>query len=269
VGTSSATTTTTNDPHNRFLTRQATLAVASASERAAREAAIVAEGGCTFRPDIGNAEEVLALLRPGRVVEGVGATVARLAVEGAAPAKAAAAAAAAEAAVVATHPFKPTLNPRSRAMGRGHTLEELNANEHGGRVKLRAAAIAEAEFQALHTFNPTLVWGVPGGGSSTATTATTLVPVAGKLGASDPTGLSARVAEVREAVEAKREAARRRAEYEELAPCTFAPSIAPSQASLAKLKEAAAVDGGVVVVRGLGRHLELKELSRHLEEEKR
>jgi len=210
------------------------------------------------------------------VVEGVGATVARLAVEGAAPAKAAAAAAAAEAAVVATHPFKPTLNPRSRAMGRGHTLEELNANEHGGRVKLRAAAIAEAEFQALHTFKPSLVGGIPAAGAggpgltiNAVHAPPTLVPVAGKLGASDPVGLSARVAEVREAVEAKREATRRRAEYEELAPCTFAPSIAPSQASLAKLKEAAAVDGGVVVVRGLGRHLELKELSRHLEEEKR
>ena len=68
---------------------------------------------------------------------------------------------------------------------------------------------------------------------------------------------------------ARRDAARKRAEYEELRACTFAPETATSQSSLARLRQAAEVDGGVVVVRGLGRHLELRELTRHLEEEKR
>jgi len=254
-------------PTSRFLSRQATLAAARAAELAAMEAAVGATAGCTFKPDIGNAEEVLALLRPARTLEPVESVVERLSSEGLA--RGASARAAGEAAFAAVHTFKPTLNPTSRALGRAHTVEELKDNEHGERVKLRAMALAEAEFAAVHTFKPKLLPSVTSHQGSFSNNGGGVPSISGGGGGSNSEPFIARVAESKGAMEARMEALRRQSEYAELAPCTFAPQTAASKASLARLKEAAAVDGGVVIVRGLGRHLELKELSRQMEAEKK
>jgi hypothetical protein len=253
--------------HERFLARQRALLEAGKAAAAARAAVLSAESGCTFTPDIGNAAEVLAVYRPERAGEAPTDAVQRLAV-GEAERKRAAAAMKREA-HYAQWRYAPAINPTSKRTGAAHTVEELNKNERGARVRLRAAAIAQAEFLAKHPFKPTLVAasGAPAPGG----------PAADSLSASpgalpQPPSIAPlleRVAEGAAAAAARRDAMRKQQEYEELRACTFAPETAASRASLAKLREAAAVDGGVVVVRGLGRHLELKEMTKQMEEEKR
>jgi hypothetical protein len=86
--------------------------------------------------------------------------------------------------------------------------------------------------------------------------------------ASDPDRVSARINAHLKGKAARSEAAKRLLDYEKLKECTFQPETDRSSRSLAKLKEQVAADGGVVVVRGLGRYLELKELTRKLDEDK-
>lgn len=257
-----------DDPGARFLARQTALLEAQAAHRAASAAALDPAEACTFTPDIGNADAVLAAARPERVAEAQAGAAERLShAEGAARD---AAIAAAQEAFYAQFSFKPAISAASRALGTAHTVDELLGNEKGARVRLRAAALAEAEFRAKHPFQPVLVAGdpVPAPEGSSAAASARAPPLRLAV-ASDPEHVTERIAEHAAASAAALEAARRRAEYEELKACTFAPQTAASQASLARAKAAVEADGGVVVVHGLGRHLELKELTRRMEEEKR
>lgn len=71
--------------------------------------------------------------------------------------------------------------------------------------------------------------------------------------------ITERIQQHHAAQEAKRDWARRMAEYKELQGCTFAPQIS----------EAPPQEEGPVVVRGLGRYLELREMAKQREEEQR
>ena len=252
------------DPMSRFLIRQHAMLEAKKRNLEEVESNLRAESSCTFKPDIGNADEVLTLTRPERMLEAQGARVERLGKEEVFRKNTELAKA--QETHFSQFSFQPEINAESRARGRAHTIEELKNNERGARAKLKAAAIVEAEFISKHPFRPVLVATdappSPGGGKGNTIVARICVT-------SDPEHVSERVAEVIAAQEAKREAARKRAEFDELKLCTFVPETAVSKTSLAKMKQSAEIDGGVVVVRGLGRHLELKELSRHMEEEKR
>jgi hypothetical protein len=85
---------------------------------------------------------------------------------------------------------------------------------------------------------------------------------------SDPDHVGTRIAAHQRARAARAEAAKRLVDYEALKECTFQPETQASARSHARIKGQVAADGGVVVVRGLGRYLELKELKRKLEEER-
>jgi hypothetical protein len=252
------------DPMSRFILRQAAMLEAQKRNLAAIESEMRAEAACTFKPDIGNADEVLTLTRPERMLEATDTLVERLGKQDVSRKNADLDKRREE--HFSQFTFKPEINAESRARGRAHTVEELKNNDRGARARLKAAALVEADFIAKHPFHPVLVATdappSPGGGARAAVAARICVT-------SDPERVSEQVAEVLAAAEAKREVARKRAEFDELKSCTFAPETHVSKVSLAKLKHAAEIDGGVVIVRGLGRHLELKELSRHIEEEKR
>ena len=87
------------------------------------------------------------------------------------------------------------------------------------------------------------------------------------LSPSDPAGLGARLAALAAGRAASLEAARRAAEYAALAECTFAPA---TLAGRPQGGAGAEVEGcAPVTVRGLGRFLELRGLSRQLEEDAR
>lgn len=270
-------------PGDAFLARQAVLSELSKKRRASIVKDIEASDPCTFRPDIGNADEILALTRPDRVTEGQEERVHRLAKEEAQAQ--AAARAKREEEYYSKFSYKPALNSNSLARARSKTSDERSKNEGGARRRLRAQAQADAQFQQEHPFQPTLVAREPHAQGRRGSKDSVLSGPHGSVASlgereaqggalrlairSDPEHVSERIKEYEKSKAAKLEAARKLAEYEAMAGCTFAPDTGASKKSHAKVAEAVAADGGVVVVRGLGRHLELRELSRKLEEEKR
>lgn len=286
----------------RFLARQRAMAELSEAERrrTLAEDASRARNVCTFSPDIGNADEVLALTRPAQATESEAQRLERL-YRGDARAVADARARVSEG-YYAQFKYAPAIDPVSRAVGRARTVDEHYRNAEGVAARARAGALAESEFRERHPFRPTLVASDPstarqqqrrgskdstasgnGGidaGSSVVSGTTSGNPYRLAV-ASDPEALSARIAALRAAKEAHIERLRRQAEYESLKECTFAPEtnggrVPLSSAHLPLPEEGGEEVGGegrpappVVVVRGLGRHLELRELSRRLDAEQR
>lgn len=258
-------------------------------QRAHKEAIlkeVAAMDECRFKPDIGNADEVLALTRPELVTESDSARVNRLAVDEAAS-KARNAEAAHEE-YYSQFKFKPVINERSRQRGRVRTLDEQVNNTTGQRIKLRAKAIAEAEFLEKHPFQPKLIASDPtegrarskdsaGSGGRSPSGAPALagsVTGGGKQPLrlavrSDPDHVSERIQGHLKAKAEQVESQKRLMDYEQLRECTFQPDTEKSAKSYEKGKEQVAADGGVVVVRGLGRYLELKELQRRLDDDRR
>ena len=253
-----------------FLARQALEAAAAAAEREAAAAAAAASRAAShpFMPSIGNAPAVLAVTRPSLLTETAAERSARLAGDAERLRRAREGAATA---YYAQFSYVPEIDATSRVLAgrRVHTDDERAANEGGRRARERAAAAVAAEFEASHPFKPTLVAG-DGGGSGSEGFRLAIV--------SDPGGVSARVAALQAAHEAKLAAAARKQEYDELAACTFAPAtnhgVVPASSAAyrpyAGSKGAASASAPpVVVIRGLGRYLETKELARRIKEEKR
>ena len=147
--------------------------------------------------------------------------------------------------------FKPEINPVSKILGRAMSVEELAANERNKRVKAEAARQSEEAFRETCTFKPKLV----------KNRASSVGRVRSKIDLKEPEELMDRITQYRKEKETKLEHTRRIMEYEELKDCTFTPSITRSRPATAKK--------GPVVVRGLGRYLELKELAKRKEEEQR
>jgi len=254
-----------------FLQRQELWAQLHEERQAAAARGELSRVGCTFSPDVGNADEVLAVARPAAVLETAADRVQRLAVEEVERRRASRQAAAAAAA--SQFDFKPAINAVSRQIGRAHTVEEHVSNERAKRARMAAAAAAEADFRAAHTFHPTLV-AAPHGPAFPAADGAGEGDGGGTAfrlaAAADPAGLGERIeAHLRDKAQ-RLEVARRAAEYEQLRECTFHPATNAPTAAQRR------VDAGgddavptVVVVRGLGKFLEMKELARRMEEEKR
>jgi hypothetical protein len=257
-----------------FMARQVQVAEAQKRHREALLAQLKAEDECKFKPDIGNAEEFLALTRPDLVTESSNSRINRMSVEESE--KRRAAQADAEKEYYNQFNYQPEINQLSKRRGRAHTVEEHYKDEEGHRARLRAKLQAEEEFKRQHPFKPTLVAAdlAPKTASGDDEAAADEAAIAeGKMPlrlavATDPDRISARVNAHMKGKAARSEAAKRLLDYEKLKECTFQPETDRSARSLAKLKEQVAADGGVVVVRGLGRYLELKELTRKLDEDK-
>ena len=258
-----------------FMARQAQVAETQKRHRDALIAQLKLEDECKFKPDIGNAEEFLALTRPDLVTESATSRINRMSVEESE--KRRAAQADAEKEYYNQFNYQPEINQLSKRRGRAHTVEEHYKDEEGYRARLRAKLQAEEEFKRQHPFKPTLIAADPAPKTATGdkedAEADEAAIAEGKMPlrlaiASDPDRVSARINAHMKGKAARSEAAKRLLDYEKLKECTFQPETDRSARSLAKLKEQVAADGGVVVVRGLGRYLELKELTRKLDEDK-
>jgi len=258
-----------------FMARQAQVAEAQKRHREALIAQLKLEDECKFKPDIGNAEEFLALTRPDLVTESAESRINRMSVEESE--KRRAAQADAEKEYYNQFNYQPEINQLSKRRGRAHTVEEHYKDEEGHRARLRAKLQAEEEFKRQHPFKPTRIAAdlapETASGDSEDAEADEVAIAEGKMPlrlavASDPDRVSARINAHLKGKAARSEAAKRLLDYEKLKECTFQPETDRSSRSLAKLKEQVAADGGVVVVRGLGRYLELKELTRKLDEDK-
>jgi len=143
--------------------------------------------------------------------------------------------------------FKPSINEKSRKMARKKPLTELASNERARRAREEAERKAAEEWRQEHTFKPAI--------RKSAVKRTGEVPL--QVAGTDPSVLLQRIAAYREEKEAKLLEARAAREEAELLECTFTPEV----------NQGVAPPGAPVVVRGLGRHMELQDLARRQREE--
>eukprot|EP00775_Hariotina_reticulata_P002305 gene2305-2613_t len=146
--------------------------------------------------------------------------------------------------------FTPDINPRSKRMSKGTSLQELYENTKGRTRRAAVALAVQAQHEQECTFNPNLQ----------KTSPHTAAPPQAKLSLS-----STEVEEVVRRLSSCQLSKQHKAEesisfqqYQELQQCTFAPQItgpAPKQQ-------------GPVLVRGLGRFMELKAMAKQQQEEK-
>eukprot|EP00743_Colponemidia_sp_Colp-15_P009571 GILK01010468.1.p1 GENE.GILK01010468.1~~GILK01010468.1.p1 ORF type:complete len:699 (-),score=140.42 GILK01010468.1:90-2186(-) len=144
--------------------------------------------------------------------------------------------------------FKPDINPISKKLARAMSFEELSANERHKNKQQEIREAAEAAFAEEHTFRPDIY---------SNTTKYRDVQPHYKLDDNVMTQIKAEQEEKKRKVSQTK----RDLEYEEMRGCTFTPEIIRGSAVTSQQS--------AVLVRGLGRYLELKELSKRLEEEKR
>lgn len=263
-----------------FEERQAAFARRRATRKMLSECS---EGeGCTFTPELCRAEEVLCRSardeRRRQLYESGDAKVERLSRHDLHDREAARAAVRAE--VMADYTFEPRLCRKSREMVARMEAECSGSNVGGGgprtgRGAASAAAVAAArrasEARAC-TFKPVLEGGERAERRRRAAAARR--PDSATAAIRRPEDHARRVKEAQEQREAKLAECRRMLEQAELKECTFTPKLVarPHSAVAGGLPATAdsaevAVRRRPVVVRGLRRHLELKELSSRLKED--
>lgn len=220
-------------------------------KRAELERRVAEAEHCTFQPAIGNAEQVLAHTRPALVTESAEERYERLASRDKVTIDTVRAAMQEE--YYRQFSFEPELNPVSRRIGRTRTVAEHASDLERQRARERAALALEHERSKECTFQPRLETD-PDRVLEHATH-----PVF-RLNPTDTEGMGDRIRGVLEERERRKEAARREAEYEALKECPFIPETHAGKP--------VAEPEGPVVVRGLGRHLELRDLALQLAEER-
>ncbi|KAH9096367.1 hypothetical protein LEN26_017542 [Aphanomyces euteiches] len=194
-----------------------------------------------FRPSIGNANAVLQHTRPKRLIESTTAALYRMTYEE--PRKREMTKQQLKEAQLAKYPHKPALNPVSKALGRPTSLDNLAKKEPKKTIRSRIVKAMEEKEQAECRFKPDLA---------------DLAPI-DRTTIWNPATCLQEIELARRLREQKLNDERQSREFEQLQACTFAPTINRDVKTSKK----------PVVVRGLGRFLELKELAKRQENEQR
>eukprot|EP00752_Nemacystus_decipiens_P011160 g9916.t1 len=170
--------------------------------------------------------------------------------------------------------FRPSLNPVTQSMGQAAPLDELVNNRRGRRVRERAHAKASDRVAKTCSHKPILVaeaalhtrtdGGAPprgGGGGGRRGVAADLYGSGNRfrLSVREPARMTAELRAREREQEERFNALREEQEVSEMQRCTFVPQTNP-----AILRAQ-----GPVMVRGLGRHLELKDVAQQREMERR
>jgi len=145
------------------------------------------------------------------------------------------------------------MNEHSRKLGRAATSEELYRNERMKKTHAMQRAAAEQVFEEECTFHPEL--------NPTGQRFNPERLAKYRINPEDTEGISARIEEQRREKEERIEEQKRLQDYEELRECTFQPNVAISKRTVQE-------PDGPVIVRGLGRHLELKEMAKKKEHDR-
>ena len=158
--------------------------------------------------------------------------------------------------------FKPRINKVSKQLGHGHTVEELHTDVRRRERMEELIRRANEEQEMECTFQPDTRRVKA---SSMHDLRQSSMNVTGErsrysIDVHDVETLTERIKHHAMRKDAAIDQERRRREYEELKECTFKPAV-----SSKPVKSQA----GPIIVRGLGRHLELKELAQKKEEEKK
>lgn len=198
------------------------------------------DDSCTFKPDTGNADAVLARSRHvGRLGESEEERWQRLSTQEAEQKEVLIASLAEE--QYGKFPFKPQLCETSEEIGHTRDIDELASNESKLRAREEVARQLESSESQECTFRPQIK----------------RVPSPNRVG--PPEALIDRITELQRQRDALWQQQRAAAEYEEVSECTFAPETNKKRPR----------HQGPIVVRGLGRHLELSELRRRKEDERK
>ena len=231
-----------------FLERQAEHAIKSRRERAEMRSRF--DKDCTFHPDTGNAERVLAnSKRVGRLGETPKERIARLAFLEKQQKEAKQALA--EENYHKQFTFKPKLSATAKTK-KPTPLNDLVTNPKGVQVRAVAEAAAREAFVSECTFEPNV-------GAKHADAA----PRPFQVDYSKQGGITARIREYRREKEICLQEARNEKEFKELEECTFQPNAGVKKSKPKPTK------GVTEVVPGLGRHLELRRRAKQMEEEAR
>ena len=232
-----------------FLQRQQ--AYADASKQKKQQAAQHEGDDCTFQPNIGNADQVLKETGHHTIGETFLERIERMAHVDAERKKAQQQQA--EHQFYSQFTFEPRTN-RKPVQGReGNVYEALYKNEAGTRAKQQLVDAAEEKFEMEHTFRPDVELGYNRKQYSEGQLDKW------QLKLSEPDQISLKIEQQRAEREAKIEESRRHREFEELKECTFQPNVCK--------KWRAKEESEPIIVRGLGRHLELREMAKRQEEE--
>ena len=174
--------------------------------------------------------------------------------------------------------FRPALDPVSAALGKKSSLQDLVDNPRGRSVREKAKRQQDQVVEAECSFRPTVRdyridtthessyryavdHSIDGWASQTlldATNKENSVVGQAKINIREPDKLARDIRLHLQEREERRRAELMARELETLRECTFAPTVQPAPADA----------GQPIVVRGLGRHLELKHLSIKQREEK-
>ena len=208
---------------------------------------------CTFHPDTGSASEVLRHTRPHRLNESNLERIERLYRQDVTNKEQKRMALRKRHDSVCT--FKPEINLISKSLAKSKTIQELTENRRNQQVKNEGAARREQELNEQCTFQPRV---------NTSKKAKDIVKNLPKtqfrVNVKEPEKIVKAIDTYRKDREMKLRQTRQEVEYESMKECTFAPDThghkVPKQS-------------GPVVVRGLGRYLELKDLAKRLDDEKR
>jgi len=223
---------------NDFLERQQEWA--EKVEFSRKMQAMDSDDSCTFKPDTGNANAVLARSRHvGRLGETTEERWQRLSSQEAERRNMLIASLAKE--QDSKYPFKPQLCETSFEIGHSRDLDELASND--SRLRSRedvARQLDDADGQEC-TFRPQIK----------------RVPSPNRIG--PPEALIDRISELNRQRNAMYQEQKAAAEYEEFSECTFAPETNKKRPK----------HDGPIVVRGLGRHLELSELRKRKGDERK
>eukprot|EP00768_Dysnectes_brevis_P003986 gnl/Dysnectes_brevis/2829_a3454_1297.p1 GENE.gnl/Dysnectes_brevis/2829_a3454_1297~~gnl/Dysnectes_brevis/2829_a3454_1297.p1 ORF type:complete len:686 (+),score=190.42 gnl/Dysnectes_brevis/2829_a3454_1297:67-2124(+) len=144
--------------------------------------------------------------------------------------------------------FKPALNAATHSLAQPSDLEALHTDSRAQVKREAARRKKDQEFEREHTFKPQL-----SSGSLRANS---------RYNLHDPDALTARIELDRQRKQADLTRTRKELEFKEIEQCTFTPTISRSRP-----RPAAA--NGTMVIKGMGRFMELQEMARRKDEEKR
>ncbi|CEG46969.1 uncharacterized protein PHALS_03637 [Plasmopara halstedii] len=247
-------------------------------------------GKLTFKPDIGNADDVLRRLRPDRSTESSRQKLYRLAYND--HRKAELKRQRIQQAQHAQYTFKPEINPISKALGRSSTLEELShpvldiksqlmpPHEPPTAGKSPASKAVMRQHFANKRFRSRIALEMEEASTAECTFRPRLVASKYRIGSARALKLEPRSKKMEwqsghllHQIEAERkskadeiEAKRNIQELKELKECTFQPNLRKvrprGKSSTKKIPPYYTSEEKPVIVRGLGRFLELRDLAR-------
>ena len=209
---------------------------------------------CTFKPNVGSATEVLRHTRPHRLNESNLERIERLSKQDVQNKQQ-------KMKILQKRYFEknctfaPKINEISKSLAKSKTVQELTDNRKSRQMKHDIAVRREEELKRQCTFQPKV------NTSKKAKEIVQNLPASQyRVNVNEPTKIVKAIATYKKDRETKLRQTRQEVEYEAMKECTFAPDTGGHKVPKSS---------GPVVVRGLGRYLELKDLAKRLENEKK